>query len=305
MTERIRRIDTHQHIIPPNYARWLKDKGLLSGGLPIPEWSEELAIANLDRLGLTSAILSVSTPGTYFGDIGETRERTREVNEYCADLSKRHPDKFGFFATLTLPDLEGSLAEVAYAFDKLGAKGVILLTNMEGVYVGDPRWQALLDELGRREAVVFIHPNEPPFDPVPGVIAAAADFMLETTRTAISICRSGSLDRWPGLKVILPHGGGFVPYVSERMARVCGDGTQEQGLSRLRQFYFDTALAGTRYALPSLLAFAQPDRILFGTDWPHSLHDRSLYFVQQFEQYEMPDELRTGIYSRNAEKLFA
>ncbi|MES2412704.1 MAG: amidohydrolase family protein [Pseudomonadota bacterium] len=299
------RIDTHQHIIPPAYRDWLVGKGLSSGGLPIPEWSEETALAFMERCGIASAVLSVSTPGTYFGDAGEARERTREVNEYCAALCTRHPEQFGFFATLTLPDLDGALSELAYAFDVLGARGVILLTSMDGVYLGDERWAPLMEELGRRSAVVFVHPNEPSFPAVPGIIPSAADFLLETTRAAIAIAKSGCLDRWPGLRVILSHAGGFVPFAAERIARVCGDGTQEHGLERLQRFYFDTALSGSPFALPSLLAFAKPDRILFGSDWPHARTDRSLYFTRLLDEFALDAATRHAIYRGNAEKLFA
>ncbi len=298
------RIDTHQHVIPPAYRDWLIGKGLSSGGLPIPEWSEESALAFMARCGISSAVLSVSTPGTYFGDVAEARERTREVNEYCAALGRRHPAAFSFFATLTLPDLEGAMAELAYALDVLGARGVILLTSIDGIYLGDERWAPLMEELGRRGTVVFVHPNEPSFPAVPGIIPSAADFLLETTRAAIAIAKSGVMDRWPQLKVILSHAGGFVPFAAERIARVCGDGTQEQGLARLQKFYYDTALSGSPYALPSLLAFAQPDRILFGSDWPHARTDRSLHFTRLLDEFAMDDATRLAIYRGNAEKLF-
>ncbi len=299
----VKRIDTHQHIIPPSYAAWLAKKGVNSGGLPIPAWSEELSLNFLERCGISYAVLSVSTPGTYFGDIGETRERTREANEYCADLARRYPDKYGFFATLTLPDLDSALVELGYCMDVLNAKGVILLSSIDGTYLGDPRWQPLMDELGRRGAIVFVHPNEPPFPPVPDIIPSAADFLLETTRAAISISRTGCFEKWPNLKIILSHAGGFVPFAAERIARVCGDGTQTQGLARLRQFYFDTALAGSPYALPSLLAFADSDRIIFGSDWPHARTDRSLHFTRLLDDFAMDEKIKSGINRSNAEKL--
>src|SRR5690349_18622758 len=98
------RIDTHNHIVPAPYADWLRSKGLDAGGLPIPEWSPESAIAFMDKHRIQTAIMSVSTPGVHLGDDSEAREKAREVNEYAAEVVRKHPGRFGFFATLCLPD---------------------------------------------------------------------------------------------------------------------------------------------------------------------------------------------------------
>jgi 6-methylsalicylate decarboxylase len=130
---------------------------------------------------------------------------------------RKHPDQLGFFATLTLPDVKGSLNELAYAFDQLHADGVVLLANSRGIYLGDQSFDPLFDELNRRKAVVFIHPS---FlygvDPLKDVPPFIADFLLDTTRAAIRLAGSGTLDRCPDLKVILSHAGGFVPYAAYR-----------------------------------------------------------------------------------------
>ncbi|MEV5517742.1 amidohydrolase family protein [Streptomyces flaveolus] len=77
------------------------------------------------------------------------------------------PDRFGFFATLTLPDVEGAVAEAGHALDELGADGVVLLANSKGVYLGDSAFDPLMDALNRRSAVVFVHPSALPADPAP------------------------------------------------------------------------------------------------------------------------------------------
>ena len=105
--------------MPPRYAAWLRSRGMEAGGLPIPEWSREAAIDVMDEYGVRTAILSVSTPGVHLGDDAEARRVAREVNEYAAAVARDLPERFGFFATLTLPDVDGALAELAYAFDTL------------------------------------------------------------------------------------------------------------------------------------------------------------------------------------------
>ena len=299
------RIDTHQHIVPPAYSQWLKSKGSSAGGLPIPDWSEEGALALMDAAGIASAILSVSTPGVYLGDVAEARQQARQVNEFAAEVVRRRPDRFGFFAILSLPDVEGAIAEARYALTELKADGVVMLANVNGTYLGDPAWMPLMEELHRHKAVVFVHPSALPAPALPGIPAFVADFLLDTTRAAIQYAQSGALERFPELKVILSHAGGFIPYAAERVARICSpDGQNAGGIARLRQFYFDTALSGSPYALPSLLAFADPQRITFGSDWPHATHNRSLHFTGLLDAYAMTDAQRTAIDRGNALQLF-
>jgi len=126
------RIDTHQHIVPPGYARWMLEKGIRPGGVGLPSWSERSALKFMDRHDVQTGILSLSTPGVYFGDAAEARRRAREINEYSAEVVAARPERFGFFATLTLPDVQGALAEAQYALDTLLADGIVLLANNAG-----------------------------------------------------------------------------------------------------------------------------------------------------------------------------
>ncbi|HEX2544278.1 MAG TPA: amidohydrolase family protein [Ramlibacter sp.] len=299
------RIDTHHHIVPPAYRAWLQNRGVTAGGLPIPEWSLETALDLMDAARVRTSIMSVSTPGVHLGDDAEARDKAREVNEYAAGIVRQHPERFGFFATLTLPDLEGAIAEAVYALDVLQADGVVLLTNVNGVYFGDASLEPLMAELNRRQAVVFIHPSHLPAEPVPGIPPFAADFLLDTTRAAINYAKSGALERYPDLKIILSHAGGFLPYAAERVARVCSpDGQNPGGIARLKQFWFDTALSSSPYAMPSLLAFADPGKITFGSDWPYAPKPRSLHFAGMLDAFEMSDAQRHAIDRGNAQRLF-
>jgi predicted TIM-barrel fold metal-dependent hydrolase len=303
---RDRRIDVHHHMVPPAYAGWLRGRGLAAGGLPIPDWSAEASLALMDERGIETAILSVSTPGVHLGDDGEARARAREVNEFAAKVVHDHPARFGFFATLTLPDVGGALAELAYAFDALGADGVVLLANSRGVYLGDARLDPLFDELNRRRAVVFVHPSIiPGLEPVPGVPAFVADFLLDTTRAAILLARSGTLDRCPDLTVILSHAGGFVPYAAHRIAiAASAAGNPLEGMTRLERFHFDTALSSSPTALPSLLAFAEPGHVHFGSDFPYAPAGAVAAFAGLYERHPLADAQRASIDRGAAERLF-
>jgi predicted TIM-barrel fold metal-dependent hydrolase len=300
------RIDTHQHIVPPDYARWLRSQGERAGGLPIPEWGVDGALAVMERHDVATAILSVSTPGVHLGDDADARTMARDVNDFAAQVARDHPDRFGFFATLTLPDVDGALAELARAFDELGADGVVLLANSGGVYLGDKLFDPVFDELQRRAAVVFVHPSVlPDLAPIEGIPPFVADFLLDTTRAAVNLARSGTLERCPDVKFILAHAGGFVPYAAFRLAPTASpNGDVGHGLSLLRRYYFDTALSGTPSALPSLLAFTTPDQITFGTDYPYAPDFAVAAITAMYASYDVDDVSRAQIDHGTAQSLF-
>jgi len=286
-----RRIDVHQHVLPPEYAAWLRAQGVHdAGGRELPAWSAEEGLSVMDQHDIATAILSLSTPGVRLDPsehgVGEARAMARRVNEFTAQVVRDHPGRFGFFATLTLPDVDGALAEAGHAFDALGAAGVILLANTQGRYLGDPADEPLLAELDRRRAVVFVHPSVLPGPAVPGVPPFAADFLLDTTRAAYRLVQSGAVRRHANLKIILSHAGGFLPYASHRlMLALLAEGGRSPGdlLGDLGSFYFDTALSASPAALPSLLAFAKPGHVLFGSDWPYAPTPAVSYFTGQLD----------------------
>ena len=230
----------------------------------------------------------------------------RDVNEYAAAVVRDHPGRFGFFATLTLPDIEGSVVELGHALDVLNADGVVLLANNRGVYLGDPAFDPLFDELNRRRAVVFIHPSVlPGLEPLDGLPPFVADFLPDSTRAAIRLGASGTLDRCPDIRFILSHGGGFVPYAAARISAAASPmGEAADGLAKLRSFYFDTALSSSPYALPSLLAFAQAGHVLFGSDWPYAPARTVGSFVKMYERYDLGPAERASIDRTAAEELF-
>ncbi|MET4428757.1 MULTISPECIES: amidohydrolase family protein [unclassified Mycolicibacterium] len=284
------RIDVHQHIVPPGYAEWLRTKGIAdAGGRALPNWSAESALSMMDDIGTATGILSVSTPGTGpAADEGEAVRIAREVNDYSAELAKDRPDRFGFFATPPMPYLGQAVAEIARALDDLGADGVVLLANTNGTYLGQPGQDELFAELDRRAAVVFIHPAELPGPTVPGIAPFAADFLLDTTRAAYLLVRNEVRRRYPNIRFILSHAGGFVPYAAHRMAVGMVADTGRSPMDSLEDFagfYFDTALSGSAAALPSLLAFAKPGHVLFGSDWPFAPPPAVQYFTAGLDDY--------------------
>ena len=303
-------IDVHHHFVPPGYAEYA-NTAVQSAKFQTPLWSREIALSTMDQFGVATSMLSLSTPGVNLGDVTEARKRARKYNELAANEVAAHPKRFGLFAVLTLPDVEGSIAEAIYALDTLKADGVILLANANGQYLGDPAVEPLLAELDRRKAVVFVHPSALQAQPVALAPPFMADFLLDTTRTAITLVRSGAMKRYPNMKIILAHGGGFLPFAVYRFAGMIsamptpgGPPSLPDVLAQFRSFYFDTTSVMTPSAYPSLLTFAQPDRILFGSDWPYAPTASVAIANRMHEAYALSLEQRQAIDRGNALKLF-
>jgi predicted TIM-barrel fold metal-dependent hydrolase len=304
------RIDTHHHMIPPDYRKALRRAGIdEAGGRTLPDWSPNGSLQTMAELGVATAILSVSTPGTTFmPDVADASALARDLNDYAADVVASAPERIGFFATVPMPHINESAAETGRALDELKADGVVLLANNDGTYLGQDGQDDLWAALDARSAVVFIHPAELPGPPAPGVAPFAADFLLDTTRAAYLLVRNGVRRKYPNIKFILSHAGGFVPYASHRMAVAIMAETgasPADTLDDFSSFYFDTALSSSAAALPTLLAFAKPGHITFGSDWPFAPTAAGKLFAAGLETYPGLDHAtRDAIDRTNALALF-
>ncbi|HZV04969.1 MAG TPA: amidohydrolase family protein [Gemmataceae bacterium] len=301
------RIDVHQHLVPPFWVEGLQRNKSIHRP---PSWSPETAIAFMDSRRIATGILSLTAPGVASWATDERRKATREVNEYTAGLVEKWPGRFGNFATLPLPDLEGALLELSYALDTLAADGVILFSNYGDRYLGDPYFEPLWAELDRREAIVFIHPTRTSLPDIEGIPAPIVDFPFATTRTAVDMVLKGVLDRHRKMRVILSHAGGFLPYVAHR-ASTCATSVSPDSydtdtlLETFRRFYFDTALSSSAFAIPSLKAFADPSRILFGSDFPYAPGGSAEKYTSMLDASPLLSEAEhAAIDHGNAARLF-
>jgi 6-methylsalicylate decarboxylase len=303
------RIDVHQHVVPPFWAAALASHGGDASGTVLPAWSPDSALAFMDHNLIQTGVLSLTAPSVVGWPDAQRLKMARRVNEYVAELGQAHPGRFGNFATLPLPDVGTALEELAYALDTLHADGVVLLSNYGGMYLGDARLEPIWQELDRRGAVAFIHPGQPQLERADGVNGALVDYPFDTTRTAVQLVLNGTLDRYPNVRMILSHAGGFLPYVSHRVAQLADyfrptDLTPEAILEQFTRFYFDLALSSSPAALPSLLAFAKPGHVLFGSDYPYAPAEISSRFVQSLDAYQGLDQgMRAGIDAGNARML--
>jgi len=279
------KIDVHSHFLPAKYRQRCEENSHKNpDGMPaIPLWTEEAHLEMMDSLNISKSILSITSPGTHLvsGDDELGRQVTRECNLHAADMKKRKPDRFGFFASTPLPDVQGALAEIKYAFDELDADGVMLKTNHHGTYLGHKDFDPLFEELNRRKAVIFIHPTTPcmangqPAIPLPNYPRPMFEFFFETARCAINLFMSGTVDRHPNITYILSHCGGALPPMIRRFTSAApilglGDSVSMDSVKERfsKQFYFDTAGWAFPEQIKGLLEYTTVDRILYGSDFP-------------------------------------
>jgi 6-methylsalicylate decarboxylase len=219
-----RRIDVHHHFTPPAYLQFLRAHNQGGGGVPgggrggaltsaYAGWTLAEDLEDMDRSGTLTAILSITTPGFYFGERDETRKVIRESNEYAAKLRSDHPGRFGSFAAIPATDPDGALREIEYALDSLKADGIGLFSNYGDIWLGDGKLEPIHAELNRRKAVVYVHPIEGNCcrNIVKDVTDTVVEYGADTTRTIASLVFSGSTTRYPDITWIFSHGGGMMP----------------------------------------------------------------------------------------------
>lgn len=148
-------IDVHHHILPPIWQRRDRREDCL---IPLGMWNVKEALAEMDSVGVHTTILSMPTSSGWFVDPADYRGFVRDCNEYAARVVSAHPDRFGFFASVPLPDADGTLAEIEYAIDVLKADGIHLATNYGVRWIGDQGFAAVFQKLDERAAVASIHP---------------------------------------------------------------------------------------------------------------------------------------------------
>ncbi len=314
------RIDVHHHLVTENNPMYGMPDGMTW-------WSVDNALRLMDDNSIRMAMLSPMPrlpanarlirlmTALRDGPTGRTKPvreliRTgfRRANQLAADVASARPERFGFYAVLGLVNGDDAVKEAAYAFDVLGADGVLLTTNVGPVYVGDEAFEPLFAELNRRRAVVFIHPMPLPCPLVPGIPGHVADFLLSTVRAATNLVHKGTLLRYPELRIILPHGGGFIPYAVQRMVWALASHDPSRSMDELtaqyRSFYFDVAISTAPDTLAALLAFAEKTHLLYGSDFPYTQPESVRFYTRQLDATDMDPQVRDGLNHANAESLF-
>ncbi|TGJ98373.1 amidohydrolase [Leptospira langatensis] len=313
MSKEINIVDVHHHFIPSFYTEILEKQGIkIVAGAPLPSWAPKRSLDAMDINGIRTAITSISSPGVYFGNRDAAVALARRCNEYAKEIKELYPGRFGSFAILPMPLPKEATQEAIYALDTLKAEGIVLLASTRGKFLGDPDFEELMAELNKRNAVVFVHPDIHPSSETLGLKTPGfiLEFLCDTTRAAVNLIYSGTLEKYPRIRWILAHAGGFLPYVAWRVSLgnllpEISEKTPQGILTYLKRFYFDTALSPSPFAMAALKELVEPDHILFGSDFPFApepllIHQREeLSRLKQFSSSTL-----SGIDRGHALKLF-
>ena len=275
-------IDVHTHIISKTYIEAIRVAGITDKeiGFPMDPWDAKQRLEEMDQYGIQAQVLSVSSPGLRFWKGKEAADLARALNLELIDLMKQYPTRFGAFATVPLPDVEASLAEIAWCLDEAHMDGVCLMSNYEGKYLGDPAFSHIMADLNRRKAVVFVHPTESVcIDQLNfGYPAPLIEYPFESTRTVVSLLDTNTITRCPDIKFIISHGGGTLPIVTDRMAeiapmknhldRAAGKQLGERFKEQIATLYYDMAISCFPPNLLAIRSTHDPAKLMMGFDQP-------------------------------------
>jgi len=270
------RIDVHHHFVPPKYKEEVNKKRPMQPCMQ--SWTVAGSVEDMDKAGTQVSLVSITTPGLHFGQVEEARRLARVSNDYAAEMMRNYPGRFGLFASLPWPDVEGSLREVEYAYDTLKADGIGMFTSYGNKWLGHPDFAPLFEELNRRKAIVYTHPVCAPCvrDLIPEVNESIVEYGTDTTRAIASLLFTGTAARFPDITWIFSHAGGTMPFLIERLTNLAKlppyAAKLPKGLMHeLTRFYYDTAQASNPSALGCLRSIVPVSQIMFGTDYPYRL----------------------------------
>jgi len=270
------RIDTHHHLFSPAYVAELAK---VNQAPPIVRnWSVAKTLEDMQKAGVATAILSVTTPQVGFTDVANASRIARESNEWVARLSRDNPGRFGSYAMLPMQSADAALVEMAYALDVLKADGIGLLTSYGDKWLGHASFAPVMAELNRRKAILYTHPTAANCCRnilTPEVPPTVVEFGTDTTRTIVDIVFSGTAARYPDIKFIFSHAGGTLPFLTERLVKLplqdpkLAPRVPNGVMHELKRFYYDTAWSAHPGALASLMKLVDVSQVLFGSDYPY------------------------------------
>ena len=316
----MQRVDFHAHAILSSYVDGLNRLGIDAReieGFPLPKWTVDAHLKFMDEAGIDFTVLSMPTPHIYNGDAQEriACQVAREINMELAEVCRVHPDRFGFVAVLPMPSVDGSINEINYSMSKLGALGVKVASNSDGVYLGDEMLDPIFKELNSLQALVIIHPSPaqklPRSDVVTGKVMALYEYPADTTRAVLNMIANGTLEKFPDIKFVVPHCGSFLPYMKQRanaMFKMLAGMDMMNAVdveAGLKKFYFDLAGDPMPEEMDILLKITDEDHLVYGSDFPYVPAPILLNKKKSLDDELDKRDLTKKIYRDNAEILLS
>lgn len=293
-------IDVHTHMFTPRWLELLKAEGglyniktrpdgqqeVFRGDTPvvIPQkghFDYEMRIRAMNDAGIDVSIVSLTCPNVYWGNEDVSVRAARESNDTMAQAQATWPDRIRWFASLPWEYPQRAVEELERTV-KAGASGVMVLANVQGKSLTDPFFAPIWKAIDERALPVLVHPTDPPgaelMDMTKFDLSWSVGFMFDTTLAITRMIFEGFFDQYPNLKIIASHGGGTLPYLVGRFEK--GDEVeipQRRQMKRkptdyLRHIYYDS-ITYQPGPLQYLISVVGADHVMFGTDWPHQVHD--------------------------------
>jgi len=323
------KIDVHNHYYPEAFIKELEKgaiptlqivrdevgrnvmvhKGTRVVTITPPMNNVELRLRDMAKAGIDTQVLSLSIPSVDAFSPEEGMVFAQMVNEELSKISKKYPDRFSFFATTPLKAKEGAIAELSRAVEKLGARGVILGSNIDGNPLDSPEFRPFFSRVAELDIPILIHPMTPAGNDMMNDyrLAPMIGFEMDLCLATVRIIMGGILKDFPNLKFIISHLGGAIPYLTERIENCfraypeCKVKIQDSPKNYLKKIYLDT-VSFHRPALMCAYAFPGPKRLILGSDYPHVIGDieRSVSSIQDLD---IPDHEKEWIFSENLKPL--
>ena len=293
-------IDVHTHMFTPRWLELLKAEGglyniktrpdgqqeVFRGDTPvvIPQkghFDYEMRIRAMNDAGIDVSIVSLTCPNVYWGNEDVSVRAARESNDTMAQAQATWPDRIRWFTSLPWEYPQRAVEELERTV-KAGASGVMVLANVQGKSLTDPFFAPIWKAIDERALPVLVHPTDPPgaelMDMTKFDLSWSVGFMFDTTLAITRMIFEGFFDQYPNLKIIASHGGGTLPYLVGRFEK--GDEVeipQRRQMKRkptdyLRHIYYDS-ITYQPWPLQYLISVVGADHVMFGTDWPHQVHD--------------------------------
>ncbi|ATL68031.1 amidohydrolase family protein [Nocardia terpenica] len=272
-------------------------------------------LREMDALGQDMAVLSLNPPGVQPYSAADAVPLAREFNDALAATVRRHPGRFGGLATVTPQDPAAAAAEIERAMGPLGLNGIMINSHTGGRYLDQPEFAPLLAAAEATRAPIYLHPRAPstPAYRDYGMPGAIWGFQAEAGLHAMRLILSGTLDRYPGLTVVLGHLGEGIPYWLRRIDNRHAFAMRIPGAAPLprlsltpseyfrRNFVLTTSGIDDPDVLGLALRAIGADKIMFAIDTPYEDPPTAIAFLRDAP---LTDEQRTALAHRTAERVF-
>ncbi len=287
-------------------------KGARFLGLTDAMFDPEMRLKAMDAVGVELELLSYTCPNCYWADGKAAETVVRAMNDHLAEVCARWPDRFRGLGSLPMQDVDLALKELERAVDQLGMVGFIILANVNETPLDDPRFEPVWAALNARRLPVLLHPTVPPGVEAMGMdrfgLVPSIGFMIDTTLAVTRMVLAGVFERYPDWPVIVGHAGATLPFLAGRLDQChrfipeTRAQTSKPPSEYLRRLYYDTVTYDVN-ALWLAYKLAGPQRLLYGSDYPHIIGDMK-GCAARIEQLEIPESEKALIRSGNAKRLF-